>query len=179
MEDLIFRKPMILDCAEIMAFKDDFLKAGSGMDGTGILFRADARQWLDYIDALESPQDANGVPCFQYGLFCPEGTLLGMLQIRIELKGYLVDYGGHIGYCVRPSERRKGYAKYMLQQSLYICRKMGLQRVLVTCLEDNLGSEKTIKACGGVFECTVFDDINYKANMKRYWIDLNKSEEKV
>ena len=112
-------------------------------------------------------------PCLQYGLFCKENNrLLGLIQIRLELKGYLINFGGHIGYCVRPSERRKGYAKTMLKAVLDICKKEGLEKVLVTCLEDNIGSAKTIEGCGGIFEKIVYDDVNYKANMKRYWIPL-------
>lgn len=100
------------------------------------------------------------------------GRLLGLIQIRLALKGYLVDFGGHIGYSVRPSERRKEYAKTMLKAALNICRNEGLSRVLITCLEDNIGSAKTIESCGGIFEKTVYDDMNYKANMKRYWNSL-------
>ena len=101
-----------------------------------------------------------------------ENRLLGLIQVRLELKGYLVEFGGHIGYCVRPAERRKGYAKEMLRQALAISKKEGLTKVMVTCLEDNIGSAKTIEACDGIYEKTVFDDLNYKANLKRYWITI-------
>lgn len=167
---MVFRKPTKEDSAEIMAFKAEFEAHHSGMDGTGILFRADAGEWLEYIDRLEDRYNPNMVPCFQYGLFQKDGRLLGMLQIRERLMGYLVDFGGHIGYCVRPTERRKGYAKEMLTRALEICRDKGLEKVLITCLEDNIGSVKTIESCGGVFEKIVYDDVNYQANMKRYWI---------
>lgn len=96
--------------------------------------------------------------------------LLGLIQVRLVLKGYLVDFGGHIGYCVRPSKRRKGYAKLMLLKALDVCSSEGLDRVMITCLEDNMASARTIEACGGVFEKTVYDNLNYLANMKRYWI---------
>lgn len=49
---------------------------------------------------------------------------------------------------------------------------MRLKKVLVTCLEDNIGSARTIEACGGIFEKIIFDDKNYLASMKRYWITL-------
>lgn len=169
---LTFRKPAPHDAAEIEAFKAEFAADGSGMDGTGILFRANAEEWLAYIDQMESDTPGS-VPCLQYGLFDESNRLLGMLQIRLRLVGYLVDFGGHIGYCVRPSERRKGYAKDMLRRALDICREKGLDRVLVTCLEDNLGSARTIENCGGTLEKIVFDDRNYQANMRRYWIDLS------
>ena len=170
--NLEFRKPNLNDAEEIEEFKKEFEENNSGMDGTGILFRSSAEEWIEYINELEDRNNPNIIPSLQYGLFDEENRLLGLIQIRLELKGYLINFGGHIGYCVRPSERRKGYAKSMLRLALDICRKEGLGKVLVTCLEDNVGSAKTIEACGGVFEKVVFDDLNYKANMKRYWISL-------
>lgn len=168
-----FRKPEQKDSVQIMDFKEEFQAQNSGMDGTGILFRSTAEEWLEYNRKMENPDDPNGLHCLQYGLFQKEnGCLLGLLQIRLELMGYLTDFGGNIGYCVRPSERRKGYAKEMLRFALDICREKGLKKVLVTCLEDNVGSAKTIEACGGVFEKVVYDDKNYMANMKRYWCTL-------
>lgn len=168
-----FRKPNSGDSVEIMAFKQEFQDYHSGMDGTGILFRSNAEEWLEYNQQMEARDAPNRVPCLQYGLFQRDtGKLLGLIQVRLELMGYLVDFGGHIGYCVRPTERRKGYAKEMLLLALELCRQEGLGKVLVTCLEDNIGSARTIEACGGVFEKTVYDDKNYMANMKRYWITL-------
>ncbi len=172
MTELIFRKPTISDAEEITAFKQDFERTGSSMDGTGRLFCVSVQEWLDHIHKQENRDDPNTVPCFCYGLFQEDGRLLGLIQIRERLLGYLVEFGGHIGYCVRPSERRKGYAKDMLLRALRLCREMGLEKVMITCLEDNVGSAKTIEACGGVFEKTVYDDVNYQANMKRYWISL-------
>lgn len=170
--NLEFRKPNLNDIEEIEMFKKEFEENNSGMDGTGILFRSSAEEWIEYINELENRNNPNIIPSLQYGLFDEENRLLGLIQIRLELKGYLINFGGHIGYCVRPSERRKRYAKSMLRLALDVCRKEGLEKVLVTCLEDNVGSAKTIESCGGVFEKVVFDDLNYKANMKRYWISL-------
>lgn len=168
-----FRKPNVNDIQEIENFKKEFQENNSGMDGTGILFKSSPEEWLAYIDQMEDRENPNSIPCLQYGLYEKDSSrLLGFIQIRLELKGYLVNFGGHIGYCVRPSERRKGYAKTMLKSALDICRREGLNEVLITCLEDNIGSAKTIESCGGVFEKIVYDDMNYKANMKRYWISI-------
>ncbi len=167
---LTFRKPTVHDIAEIEAFKAEFAADGSSMDGTGILFRASAEEWLAYIDQMEK-DTPDSIPCLQYGLFDGE-NLLGLVQIRLRLMGYLVEFGGHVGYCVRPSARRKGHARDMLRRALAICREKGLDRVLVTCLEANLGSARTIESCGGLLEKIVYDDRNYQANMKRYWISL-------
>lgn len=168
-----FRKPNINDKNEIADFKNEFIKYNSGMDGTGTLYNSDIEEWLKYNRDMEVTNNSNYVKALQYGLFEKNtNRLLGLLQIRLELRGYLVEFGGHIGYCVRPTERRKGYAKMMLKEALKVCHSIGLNKVLITCLEDNIGSAKTIESCGGVFEKAVFDDKNYNANMKRYWIKL-------
>ena len=172
-----FRKPNGSDCQQIEELKAEFLENGSSMDGTGFLRRCDAQQWLESNQILETVQDDILVPSLQYGLFRKEDSrLLVLLQIRLERKGYLEQFGGNIGYCVRPSERRKGYAKQMLKEALVVCRQYGLKEVLITCLTDNIASEKTIQACGGVYESTVYDEQNYQRKLKRYWITLSDDD---
>ena len=167
-----FRKPNENDVKEITDFKQEFIENCSGMDGTGILVKVTAEEWLKFNKEMETTTNLNYSKSLQYGLFNLENRLIGLIQIRLELKGYLIEFGGHIGYCVRPSERRKGYAKIMLQSALEVCKQRGLNKVLITCLERNIASAKTIEACGGIFEKIVYDDKNYQANMKRYWIEL-------
>ena len=78
--------------------------------------------------------------------------------------------GGHIGYGVRPAHRRRGYATEILRQSLIIARAAGVDRALVTCDDDNVGSATVIEACGGVLEDVVRRDRRRHA-IRRYWID--------
>lgn len=169
--NIIFRKPNEDDIDEIMSFKQEFIEYNSGMDGTGVLNQCDAEEWLLTNKVMEQTTNPLYYRYLQYGLFY-NNRLLGLIQIRPELKGYLVEYGGHIGYCVRPSERRKGYATIMLQNALKVCKENNLTKILITCLEDNIGSEKTIISCGGKYERTTYDDKNYQASLKRYWIEL-------
>ena len=96
-----------------------------------------------------------------------------MFQIRHYFNAYLEKYGGHIGYSVAPSERRKGYASQMLKLALPKCKELGIDKVLITCIEDNIGSRKTILANGGVYESSVYEP-DEKINLERYWIDLLK-----
>lgn len=78
-------------------------------------------------------------------------------------------WGGHMGYSIRPCERNKGYAKEMLRLNLQNCRDRNMDRVMITCSRDNIASEKTIIANGGIFEKEIYVDGEY---IKRYWITL-------
>ena len=97
--------------------------------------------------------------------------IVGMIQVRHCFNDFLEKYGGHIGYSVRPTERRKGYAKAMLGEALTFCKELGTSKVLVTCLSDNEGSRKTILANGGIYKSTVKlpDSDEY---LERYWIEI-------
>lgn len=92
------------------------------------------------------------------------GRVLGSLQLRHELNAYLLEEGGHIGYGVRPSARGRGVATAALAASVeYAGRDLGLDRVLVTCDDDNAPSRRTIERCGGVLE-------DVRGDKRRYWI---------
>lgn len=97
--------------------------------------------------------------------------MVGVSNLRHELTPFLRHEGGHIGYGVRPSARRKGYATEMLRQTLDYARDLGLERVLVTCGADNMPSQKTILRNGGVLEA---DDVVAHDGevMHRYWIHV-------
>lgn len=97
------------------------------------------------------------------------GTLVGALRIRHELKGALQTIGGHIGYNVLQSHRRRGYGTEMLRQALPVCASLGLYQVLVTCDEDNIASRRIIEANGGAYEGKI--EIGLRVPKLRYWID--------
>ena len=92
-----------------------------------------------------------------------------MIQVRHYFNDYLSRFGGHIGYSVKPDERRKGYATSMLKAILPYCKDLGLDKILITCIDDNIGSEKVILNNGGVYESTV-NEPDMKRNLKRFWI---------
>lgn len=91
--------------------------------------------------------------------------VIGFLAIRHRLNDFLLEQGGHIGYSVRPSYRRRGHASRALGLALARARDLGLDRVLVTCDEDNVASAGTIESQGGRQE-------DVRAGKRRYWIEL-------
>jgi predicted acetyltransferase len=112
-----------------------------------------------------------GVPATTYFAYDDDtGIIVGAVNIRHWLNEKLFDNGGHIGDGIRPSQRRKGYATKMIALALIECRKMGLDRVLMVCHKDNIGSRKSIMNNGGILENEV---ISKKGILEqRFWIDL-------
>ena len=103
-----------------------------------------------------------------------DGRVVGMIDCRTVLTDFLRQYGGHIGYCIRPTERRKGYAKEQLRLALETYRAAGEERVLITCDPENPASERTILANGGVLENEIPDEpgLGGSGIVRRYWITL-------
>ena len=95
--------------------------------------------------------------------------LIGAIDIRHYLNEYLLKYGGNIGYGIRPSERKKGYATEMLYLVLEECKTKGLSKVLITCFKSNVASANTIIKNGGILENEIAEGGNVK---QRYWIQL-------
>lgn len=175
MEDLFLIKPSAEYANQIAEYRQEFLCAGDSMDGTGSLRRMDNP--LDFVQKCKDYESPETLPdgkvlATQFMLVRKsDNRLVGMIQVRHYFNDFLEKYAGHIGYSVRPSERRKGYAKEMLRMALPYCREIGLDRVLITCIDGNIGSEKTILANGGVYESTVYEP-NGQRYLKRFWITL-------
>lgn len=99
-----------------------------------------------------------------------DNRLVGMIDLRHHIEHPILQrWGGHIGYNIRPADRRKGYGKEMLRLCLEKARELGLTRVLITCREGNIASEKIILANGGVYESTVDTE---NGPIRRFWITL-------
>ncbi|KMQ08925.1 GCN5 family acetyltransferase [Bacillus cereus] len=131
-------------------------------------FPAMVQELLDAHNGVNLPQ--SWVPDSTYWLVTDNNRIVGAVNIRHSLTELLFNAGGHIGYGIRPSERRKGYATKLLELSLEKTKKLNITRALVVCDEVNTASEKTILHNGGVRDD---DFIEEDGNVvRRFWIEL-------
>ncbi len=110
-------------------------------------------------------------------LFAEEaGRLLGITNVRHHLSAFLQTYGGHVGYAVRPSERGKGIATFLLAESMAYLRSLGVERALLTVAPTNIGSVRVIERNGGVLQ----DEYEHEkfGMVRRYWIPLGSASER-
>lgn len=142
----------------------------TAIDGDGGLDDANTYEdWLVRINDDLTRDDGRLVPATVY-FAVVDGEIVGMLQIRHKLNAHLMQNGGHIGYGVRPSRRRRGYATKMLALALDKAHELGIDKALITCDKANTASAKTILSNGGVLENEVAEE---NGNIvQRYWISL-------
>src|SRR3989339_427733 len=93
-----------------------------------------------------------------YG-FTDNQTIVGRVSIRHKLTDFLLKRGGHIGYSVAPRFRQKGYASEMMAQSILYCKKIGIEKLLITCASDNIPSWRIIEKNGGILENEIYDEV--------------------
>jgi predicted acetyltransferase len=128
----------------------------------------DAAAFAGYIARLMAERTEAGVQTLGFvpmtTLWWAEGDqVLGRLAIRHRLTPALEQAGGHIGYDVRPSARRRGHATAMLAAALPLARELGIRQALLTCDDTNVASRRVIEANGGRF-------IGMAGNKRRYWV---------
>jgi predicted acetyltransferase len=169
---MILLRPSIEYKQQVLEYKNEFLENGDDLAGTSYLQRYDDyEEWMKFVidNEKESTKHTEVTATVFLAIREEDSKLVGIINIRHTLNEYLYNYGGHIGYSVRKIERRKGYAKEMLKLALEECRKLEMNKVLLTCDSDNIASAKTIKFCSGILENEVSSDDGL---IQRYWIQL-------
>ena len=160
---------------EIEEYMQEFYNNGDDVAGIGGLNRIkDFDVWLDKVekDRLPITCESERVPASLYfSVRKIDKKIVGNLQIRHLLNEKLLKYGGHIGDSVRPSERMKGYATEQIRLALLKCKEFGIDRVLMDCDKNNIGSAKAIKNNGGILENEIYVE---EELVQRYWISLKK-----
>ncbi|MFC1622953.1 GNAT family N-acetyltransferase [Patescibacteria group bacterium] len=127
----------------------------------------------EYIQNMEDYSQGKNLPngfvaSTMYWLIDDE-KFVGYVEIHHELNDKLTKEGGHVGYAIRPTERRKGYGKKILELTLPKAQQLGIKKVLITCDDVNVASWKIIEKNGGVLQ----DKIEVDGKLvRRYWIDL-------
>lgn len=141
-------------------------------DGTGLHETDDVDSvdgfaaWVARLHREAVAPDEGRVPATYWWIFDGD-TYLGAITLRYELNDFLLNAGGHIGYGVRPSARRRGIATWALGEVLGVARRAGLPRALVCCDDSNVASARTIEHHGGVLEDVRDTELG---RTRRYWI---------
>lgn len=158
-----------------LEYISEFLLYKSEINGTGGLDRYDDyNEWLKKVekdlDLPNIPEDR--VPASTYFfLRRSDDRIMGMINIRHKLNEFLYNEGGHIGYSIRPTERKKGYGTLLLKLGLEKCKELNLNKVLITCDKSNTGSAKVIQNNKGILENEVYSN-TFSEIIQRYWISL-------
>ena len=173
MDKIILVKPDLSYADEIIKYKEESLAESPIINGSAGLDRFSSIEiWFEELKkrSCENTVPKGLVPSSTYlGVREKDNYIVGMIDIRHYLNEYLTQVGGHIGYGVRKTERNKGYAKQMLKLALEKCKELKIKKVLITCDEDNIASEKVILSANAKLE----DIRNVDGeNKKRFWIDL-------
>lgn len=194
MEKLRLVRPEKKHEKQAMEYLEEFYADKSETHGVGGLerYRDDYDGWLEKLaaDRVQVPNDER-VPAETFFLMkrLPREShmlqkdverLVGMINIRLVLNDNLWKFGGHIGYSIRPSERRKGYNKVNLYLALKVCQNHGIEVVLLDCDKDNIGSAKTMRALGGKLlrEHTYQATPGKDTTVQQYVIDVDAALEK-
>lgn len=185
MQKFYFEKPSIERKDEIVEYINEFVEYKSNINGSGsldkILEGYTFEQALERCLSMENSEYAERVGRCTGKTFLlvreNDNKIVGTINIRWNLNEAMLQFGGHIGYGIRPTERRKGYNKINLYLGMIEAGRVGLDKVMLSCDVSNIGSDKTLKALGGKLERTEIDPSNgILTNV--YWFDVKETIDK-
>lgn len=180
MEIIELIEPNMDYAADIWMFRKEILECDAGNEDqfagcSSLGTCASPEEWLKICNLRKEENTCEKVgktvPSHTYlAVRKSDNRIVGVIDLRHHIHHpVLGTWGGHCGYSVRPSERRKGYAKEMLRLNMENAKKLGITKLLITCVATNTASEKTILANGGLFENIVEVEGCW---IKRYWIAI-------
>lgn len=177
--ELFLREPSLEDKDEIIKMCEELESCDDEIkfEGLSDLKTVLDSSFEDFINRIEGNKHIeDSIPQYvnqtTYVLADETGHIYGGVNIRHKLNDALMNHGGHIGYLIRPSERRKGYSLIQLKEALDIAKKIfNIDKVFISCREKNIGSKKTIEKTGGYSAGDNYIDTDGTVFL-RYWIDL-------
>lgn len=148
MEKLVFVKPSLYLKEKILEYKNEHFEYSEyEIHGSSMLDKLEYEEWLDRIENNKDIADTFIV------IRQSDNKIIGIIDIRYELyNDFLKNYAGHIGYSVRPTERRKGYAIQILNEAKKYMYNKNIDKIMLSCFKENVGSRKTILRCGGYLD---------------------------
>lgn len=159
-----------------MEYKNDYINRNeSHINGScGFMKYPDYDEWLDVVNRAHNAETSlYHVPATTYFTIREsDNKIIGSIQLRHDLDDQLRKSGGHIGYGICPSERRKGYATRQLSQVLLIAKALGIPKVMITCDKDNIASAKVAVKNGGVLSWEGYSEEDQTV-IQNYWLDLS------
>ena len=174
-DELFLKIPDETDKIAVLEFRDELLKFGGELNGEGGIARENIsyEEWLEKLKTYSNPETVpeGKVRGDQFlTIRKSDNRVVGMVNVRYSLNDFLSKFGGHIGDCVRPTERNKGYATKQIKLALSLMKDYGIDRVLMTCKDTNIASAKTIEKNNGILENKLTDENGVL--FRRYWIDI-------
>lgn len=176
-----YERPNINRKKEAIEFINEFYEYGSKINGVGGLtsYLEDFEGWLKKLDedyTREVTEDK--VPARTYFFIrVDDNKIIGMTNIRTKLNQKLMNFGGNIGYCIRPTERGKGYNKVNLYLALKVCKECGIKKVLLDADKGNPASWRTMESFGAVLEEEKSVELYNEDVVRFYSIEVERSLE--
>lgn len=172
LSELILVKPSKVLEEKILEYKQEYLDfEETNINGSCGLYRYNNfDEWLEIVLSIEKDKLRNNVHASTFfSVIKSDNKIRGSIQLRHFLTDELEKHGGHIGYGIRPTERKKGYGKQQLLLILEIAKDMKIPQVMITCDKDNIASSQTTISCGGILA----GENLYKGKEQQiYWITL-------